>query len=348
MALGNGALSIHQVSSYIGAGTLDLGTLCKFAGINKWALCKPVRYNTPDEFTNFALVNYGLVPPQKETIGSNIIQGVLSGPTTYPAWVYNKPRGLATYNEWYRLLDFNGYDHNAPCWFSFTNIGSTTTIQESDTSVDTVNLGYSLSNMSRLSGYSSYSNVGVLVAQYNGTTIVPSSVMYQRLGSISGSSGILKYGCFAAGSYGTYLILPVLTTYSGGSSPISAQALSLSCILFENSTFTVTTSAPPVVWISVPVLDYTFATEAEALAQWQTGALFEDGGADTLYQYRGTIATYTDKYFDTQTASSSYYADAGFYLISIDDGGTTVQINYLQMSANGVGTYKLFEYDVEK
>ncbi len=172
MALGNGALSIHQVSSYIGAGTFDLGTLCKFAGINKWSKYKPIAYNSYDILADsvFASQNYGL----SASASNNYATAASSG------WVYAKP------SSHYRLLDFRQYNHTA-----LPPIRGGGTLHVSmDAASGTITFAINIAGtndaigLSELNMISSYYLALIIVANGN-TYIVTSS---STLGSGSGES----------------------------------------------------------------------------------------------------------------------------------------------------------------
>lgn len=86
----------------------DPGAIITTAPINKWAKCKPVRSSALDALTDQdrAFVNHGLAMT-RYTSPAAIVSGYSDD------YQYLRPRGKATYNEWFRLLDFNGYAHYA-------------------------------------------------------------------------------------------------------------------------------------------------------------------------------------------------------------------------------------------
>lgn len=98
-------------------GKYHLADLCTAGSINKWAKCKPFRYNS-DNFgydpnnpitantareSAKASVCYGFAGPNLITLGSS---GMGHAP-----YEYLKPRGR-DYNEPFRLRDFDGYMHS--------------------------------------------------------------------------------------------------------------------------------------------------------------------------------------------------------------------------------------------
>lgn len=133
----NKGISIRgDIAAVLGRATGDLGQLCgdvkpvidhydsttgepvyrydRVNAINKWAKNKPVRYNSLTTPTDAQKVDvlYGLSIPTL---------GILNFAQRFSErWGYNAPRGKAYsamnptyYNEWFRVLDFNGYLHKS-------------------------------------------------------------------------------------------------------------------------------------------------------------------------------------------------------------------------------------------
>lgn len=116
MALGTTNISTTLVGNAIGLASRDVGVLCSSSLINKWSKNKPVRYNTTSPITDSQRkeVNYGLDIKQYTA-------AELNNNTIY-SWNYLRPRG-GNYNEYYRLGDFRGYNHQStePLKFEFPN-----------------------------------------------------------------------------------------------------------------------------------------------------------------------------------------------------------------------------------
>ena len=106
-------VGMGDISTATGISSGDIGTLITQAGanglINKFAKYKPVRLNLPGEITdaNRASVNWGF--------GSSFTDGIPSYDSKngfhsgfMNIWNYYYPRG-ASYGEWFRMLDFEGY-----------------------------------------------------------------------------------------------------------------------------------------------------------------------------------------------------------------------------------------------
>lgn len=95
-----------DVAYVLGESTGDVGMLCVSKNINEYAKNKPVRYNslvTPSDAQKKA-INYGLTAP---------VASSTPAATKETFWVYTRPDGAPS--GWYRILDFDGYNHKAVC-----------------------------------------------------------------------------------------------------------------------------------------------------------------------------------------------------------------------------------------
>ena len=128
--IGNTGVEIADLQQVLGRATGDLGQLCSdqewydtgnldglgnpiyalrpVNRINKWAKYKPVRYDKLGILTDAERVeaNHGL-KMTKYTSPSALVAGFAN------EYAYLPPRGNPTYGEWFRLRDFDGYNHNA-------------------------------------------------------------------------------------------------------------------------------------------------------------------------------------------------------------------------------------------
>lgn len=110
-------ISISNLRTLLVNSSWSLGNLCTSSTIAKWAKYKPVRHSSTAELTEAQRksVNCGMVAPTDSSGNIN----ALNHPEDAAArvWVYNRPRGYngggAGVHEWYRMLDFNGYDRTA-------------------------------------------------------------------------------------------------------------------------------------------------------------------------------------------------------------------------------------------
>lgn len=110
-------VSISNVKECLSESTYNLGRLCTSSKINKWAKYKPVvweaisRDNLPKQYPwhvgNDGLCGFSNIIPLDITqlINEYNKDGGKS------IWAYIKPKGGSS--EPFRLLDFNGYYHNA-------------------------------------------------------------------------------------------------------------------------------------------------------------------------------------------------------------------------------------------
>ena len=122
MGLENGILtqplSVYDIANCIGVASTDVGTLCTAKSkINIWAKYKPVRYNsikalTEDQRKQCA---YGILDVQEYdfTQQSILEQAFENALNRVYSWQYEIPAGGVA--SLYRMLDFDGYNHNAIC-----------------------------------------------------------------------------------------------------------------------------------------------------------------------------------------------------------------------------------------
>lgn len=213
MSVSNGIVSktdstsISEINSLIGAGSNDLGTICKHSNINPYSKYKPVRKAQVGTMTddNFKSVNWGYYFPIKcnltqcltlalglttdysnmQTLDGN----AYSKPTANAvdmgnAWYYLKPTGGA--DSPYRLGDFRGYVHDANYTICTMVVGSTIDINQQSGQTLTWSLftsgagGVDLLDM--ISDYTTnggYNRWGIVIVKDNYTptsTISPSSI----------------------------------------------------------------------------------------------------------------------------------------------------------------------------
>ena len=128
-------ISTSEVAACLGdyrvtARGRDIGLLCSSPKINKWSPAKPFRssvknYDSKTERDDARrLANNGLLLPNATNAGvatspayrrtylNHITYMVMMGNQQVPNYTYQPPRG-ASYNEPFRLLDFDGYMHKA-------------------------------------------------------------------------------------------------------------------------------------------------------------------------------------------------------------------------------------------
>lgn len=110
-------LSISDVGRAIGSGSKDIGTLCTYKYLNRWAKYKPVRYGKA--FINDPVVAglFAGTGPDKNwwkagsgNFGINIPWGFTPMEAAVKSWEYLRPQGGAS--SAFRLSDFIGYVNN--------------------------------------------------------------------------------------------------------------------------------------------------------------------------------------------------------------------------------------------
>lgn len=145
---GVNGISNYEVAQVLGAGSLDVGTLCTHPNINKWSEDKPVALNATAEpnfkdtlkdikelgydMKNFQQglykKPYGVYPAKLTGIDSagvglpksdvweyvRLEKGQLAGNENKVVWATTTPNGQRVESErWARLSDFDGYNHLA-------------------------------------------------------------------------------------------------------------------------------------------------------------------------------------------------------------------------------------------
>ena len=122
MGLENGILtqpiSVYDIANCIGVASTDVGTLCTAKSkINIWAKYKPVRYNKIGSLTENErkACAYGLLDTREYDLSSDtaITTAFDNALNRIYSWEYESPTGGNA--SLYRMLDFDGYNHNAIC-----------------------------------------------------------------------------------------------------------------------------------------------------------------------------------------------------------------------------------------
>lgn len=127
MKLTSNEISVHKVRKAIGAGTLDVGTLCTHGNVNRWSMQKPVLSTNPKPLTEdeFEKVNWGITIPTytiaelATKLGETIDAETGSYDLANTKWVYNQPTTTHVSSGYFaRLPDFAEYDHKAQQLFT--------------------------------------------------------------------------------------------------------------------------------------------------------------------------------------------------------------------------------------
>lgn len=107
------AIKDYRVTEVSGVLARDLGMLCTSPNVNKWSKHKPIRYNTISKLIDeqFKLANYGIEFP------FFLLSGIWSSSKENRVPIYLAPRGIKkgdmTYDEWFRITDFDKYNSKA-------------------------------------------------------------------------------------------------------------------------------------------------------------------------------------------------------------------------------------------
>lgn len=115
-------VDMTDIADALNVGSLDLGTLCTSGKVNMWSKNKPVRYKTYNALTDLQRqqANYGIdFSKAHDTTYEGCLEKALDVDESERCkYHYLQPRGGA--DEPYRMLDFDGYRHNAEKPYGYT------------------------------------------------------------------------------------------------------------------------------------------------------------------------------------------------------------------------------------
>lgn len=235
-------VSIDDLQTVFGTSANDIGQIIDEEDINKWAKYKPLRSSKLGILTEAerAALNHGIVLT-KYTSPSALVSGY-SGD-----YAYQKPRGLETYGEYYRFLDFDGYNHNAESpILSFQGISGEVT-----------------------------DGTDLIVRLYlNPSSQVPTgSLLWSDLNPGERPLSQYYFGVIIrTGTSSTYRVITMGTAIGTGY-PIQEMALTL-----PSSLFTVGNS-----YTLYPILSYTAYTTATSQSSYTTGLFSVPGTTPTTF-----------------------------------------------------------------
>ena len=103
-----------DIGTTLGTSIRNVAGLCQSKLVNRWSKNKPVVYNSTSALTDAQrkLTNYGF---DMNYAAGIYIPDLFNRAIENPNWVYLQPQN----GNWHRMLDFNGYNHNAVEPFSY-------------------------------------------------------------------------------------------------------------------------------------------------------------------------------------------------------------------------------------
>lgn len=119
-------ITISKLKTTFGTSYNKIGQICAYANINMWSKYKPFRSSSlsfasiSSRDSALASANQALAMGSTYASPAACLAAAKSLGAGGSSWTYLRPRGLS-YSEWYRLLDFDGYNHSAvaPMQFGF-------------------------------------------------------------------------------------------------------------------------------------------------------------------------------------------------------------------------------------
>lgn len=360
-------ISVDNIRTALNSTSRDVGTLCQSDSINLLSRHKPMRVNETGILTTAQkkAANYGYVFPTCSLIELLLLElyDVLpSGWTSKAAdpnyrqllneWYYAKPRGAAN-NEWFRMLDFDGYkdvdgdsliDANIPYnWV----LGQSSSFYASLFQQDRSNMANFWQDSSynapmALSGFSNYA-LGIAVASSGLTQarLQASSAAsqcgqwckYQRFASPLGSNNyeVANADWLFLNTAGTYRIVPFLI---GKNTAIAAYNNNGTTTLAESDVIPLPTPFVTCVVSNTPTPTEsfsisgrpTYSTGARMTLTFRiayTSGLQNSTFQFTITQYSGTtvVNTYTD---NNATFNGSGTGSTRYVSFEIQRSWTTV------------------------
>ena len=134
-----------QIQSVLGSSSWDLEDLCVSSLIKIGAKYKPVRHSTLTNITDAQRksVNWGMLAKEMESIRTNVLintGGIGTAFSSIPSptkWEHLRPRG-ASYSEYNRIRDFDGYNHGSEPPMDISSSSTTVNLSEGGL-VDNIN-----------------------------------------------------------------------------------------------------------------------------------------------------------------------------------------------------------------
>lgn len=314
MANSNGIISgsvrqIADVKTVLGESVNTLSGLCKSTKINMWAKYKPVQFTGTRSTTWWKgrLLDCG-IDPYKLSSRTSVADIVNHCDGTANGWsYYGRPNG-STYP--YRLLDFQGYNHNAtPPVNSFT-LGATTISNKSGDKLSAyITIRYNASgDMLSLADINAISPCYLgIYCRRNGTTTGYEGYCTTTIGNGGDYVEVSTNGWTA----GTYKVYPFLSTAS--KSGVAADFYTIP--MMSPPTLSVVASTVSIgiskatrsgfnVSVTVTITNNTSASVTLTNNTWRTRPKYEaENDPETVEDMSGTIANQTVAAGATKTVS---------------------------------------------
>ena len=169
-------ITISKLKTTLGTSYNKIGQICAYANINMWSKYKPFRSSSlcfassSSRDSALASANQALAMGSTYASPAACLAAAKSLGAGGSSWSYLRPRGLS-YSEWYRLLDFDGYNHSAEAPMQFSFPYTSYAKQDSINVVEETSAGMSQGDFS---GLSSYNYLGLVIQKSGGTAMATS------------------------------------------------------------------------------------------------------------------------------------------------------------------------------
>lgn len=169
-------ITISKLKTTFGTSYNKIGQICAYANINMWSKYKPFRSSSlcfassSSRDSALASANQALAMGSTYASPAACLAAAKSLGAGGSSWSYLRPRGLS-YSEWYRLLDFDGYNHSAVAPMQFSFPYTSYAKQDSINVVEETSAGMSQGDFS---GLSSYNYLGLVIQKSGGTAMATS------------------------------------------------------------------------------------------------------------------------------------------------------------------------------
>ena len=289
---------IADVKTVLGESVNTLSGLCTSANINWWSKKKPVQFTGTRSSTwwKSRTQNCGINPYQLSSVADviNHCDGTENG------WTYERPNG-STYP--YRLLDFQGYHHNARAVISNIRVSPSTVVRTSAGKLSILST-MPISSDSQLTlgdmGSMADCYLGLYAKMTTGST-ARCGANTIKLSADGGDAFELSTNGWTAGSWRVY---PFITTVSGDNNTLTGTRYS--CPFASYTAITVVATAVIVTITSVvknstlkwtATITITNSTSSSVTLTnntWKTRPDYEgEKDPDTVSDVSGTIASQT-------------------------------------------------------